>query len=239
MPAPTPAAVATQMAAEASTTSHHGRPGLPAHRKAAWADRAAAAAGPGEVATWAADFIAHPDPTVRQVGLLLLARPAVDAREAERLAGPLAGDPDWEVREWVVEPLVAHALGPASDWLLRWAEGGGPERRAAVVAARQLVRQGGMDCAAALKVASLAVDDPDRYVAASVGTFLLADGIYVRCPDAFWDWVETLADRPAPLGTPRWRHLAAVARRHPAARERLRPLLATQDPHYGRGPTHR
>lgn len=233
MAAGTAEAMAAEMAAEADATRHHGRPGLPARAKSAWARRAGEAAE-SEVAAWAAHFAAHPNPTVRQVGLLMLARPAVDALTAERLAGPLADDPDWEVREWAVEPLAAHA---ASGWLRRWAEAGGPKRRAAVVAARQLVRQGRIDCAAALAVASQAVDDPDRYVAASVGTFLLADGIYLVCPDAFWGWVDELARRPAAPGTPRWRHLAAVARRHPAARERLGPLVAAAG--YGRGPTHK
>ena len=207
--------LAAELVAEAASTRHHGRPGLPARSKVRWADRVAEAVGPPDLASCVAYFVAHPHPTVRQVGLALLARPEVDADTAERLAGPLADDPDWEVREWVVEPLVAHSVRCGPPWLERWVQEAGGRRRAAVVAARRLVRQGDLDCAAALRVATAVVDDPTPYVAASVGTFLLADGIVPRCPDAFREWVKNLG--PCRADSPRPRHLAAVARRHPGA----------------------
>lgn len=206
-------ALAAEIAAEAASTRHHGRPGLPARAKAAWADRVAREVGPHDLAACAAHLVAHPHPTVRQVGLALLARPQVDAAQAERLAGELADDPDWEVREWVVEPLVAHTVRGGSGWLARWVQEDRGRRRAAVVATRQLVRRRAIDCATALTVATAVVDDPTPYVAASVGTFLLADGIVLRCPDAFQAWVKNLG--PCPADSPRLRHLAAVARRHP------------------------
>ena len=206
-------ALAAELAAEAQATRHHGRPGLPARAKSAWADRVAREVGPPGVAASAAHLLAHPHPTVRQVGLAMLARPEVDPAQAERLAGGLADDPDWEVREWAVVPLAAHAARGAAGWLARWVQEGGGRRRAAVVATRQLVRRGAIDCAAALAVAAAVVDDPTPYVAASVGTFLLADGIVVRCPDAFRAWMQQLG--PCPAGSPRPRHLAAAVRRLP------------------------
>ncbi|MDA8199221.1 MAG: HEAT repeat domain-containing protein [Thermaerobacter sp.] len=210
-----PERLASEMVAEACVTRHHGRPGLPARSKVGWADRAADQVGAHDLVTCATHFLAHPHPTVRQVGLALLARPDVDAATAERLARELADDPDWEVREWVVEPLAAHTAREASGWLERWVQEGRGRRRAAVVAARQLVRHKDIDCVTALKVATAVVDDPDPYVAASVGTFLLADGIYPTCPDAFRAWVASLG--PCPPDSPRLRHLAAVVRRHPAS----------------------
>lgn len=210
---------AVEIAAEAASTRHHGRPGLPARSKARWADRVAERVGPHDLASCAAQFVAHPHPTVRQVGLALLARPGSDAATAERLAGMLADDPDWEVREWVAEPLIAHTVRGGPAWLERWVQEG---------AGRRLVLRGVLDGATALAVATCAVDDPNAYVAASVGTFLLADGICLRCRDEFGHWVESLG--PCPPDSPRPRHLAAVAGRHPRA-----VGLGGQRP----GPTHR
>jgi hypothetical protein len=152
----------------------------------------------------------------------------MSADDAERLAGPLADDPAWEVREWVVDPLVDFAAQGAWNWVDRWVEREGGRRRAAVVATRFLLGRGAVSCDRAVEVARRVVDDPDRYVAASVGTFLLADGIAPRCPDAFAALAATLLAGPAPATSPRWRHLLAVARRDAGWANRLASLAAAR-----------
>lgn len=219
------AALVDQIMAEVAVTRHHGRPGLPARAKVRWSREIVRHVPRAELVGATRILCTHANATVRQVGLRVLADPAVSPAIAEDQAALLADDPDWEVREWVVEPLVQHAARGQRDWLWRWAAAGGGRRRAAVVGARALLIAGSITCAEALDVARQGIDDPNPYVAASVGTFLLADGVVPRCPDAFLAWAVALACAPAPSESPRWRHLAASARRDRMVARQLERLI--------------
>lgn len=180
---------------EAARSSHHGKPGLPATRKRWWAAELAGCLSAGEAVERIAEWAGHPDPVVRQVALLLMTHTPEGPRLVEQWALGLASDADWEVREWVVAPL-AYWMDRDPAWgestLLQWLEAGAGPRRAAIVAVRQgLLRAPSqrLSCAFAVGVADRMVDDPDPYVRANTGSYLLGDGLYRVCPEATLRWL--------------------------------------------------
>lgn len=224
---------------EASQSTHHGKPGLSAARKRWWARQMVEDVSPETVGQKVSAWADHPAPVVRQVALVLMSRIPNGRALIEPAALHLASDADWEVREWVVEPL-AHWVEEDPAWgeplLLRWLDLGGGPRRAAVVAVRALVLRHRVSCAVAVAVADRVIDDDDPSVRASTGSYLLGDGLYRTCPDLTLTWLAQRVSSgrltPAFLA-----NLLALtkARDGRAGSERLIPIVQGALTHMSRG----
>jgi hypothetical protein len=220
-------AIAHEMAQDSGRTLHHGRPGLPAAAKMAWANRLQLAAGETAQLTAARWLAAQREPDLREVASVLLGGVAPDP-DAEALLWALASDEDWEVREWAVAPLAGWcrtAQDTGQERLARWMAGGARPRRAALLAIRELVADGSLDAGAGLQLVETALDDNDPYVVENLGSYVLGDGFLRHAPAATLAWLRDL--NPSEL-TAAWpRHLARLIKSKAAQpwRRDLEPVV--------------
>ncbi len=171
---------------EEQQTLHHGRPGLPAKRKQAWAKILSRDTPFQEWETLIAALVHANSVSTREIGAVLLGDEKSDWTIFTKYIHEIAVDDNWEVREWAVHPLVIwwqrdekHTSALFTEWL----NAGRRLRRAIIVAVLKLLNKGKWSCEDALKVVDQVIDDSDPYIIANVGSFLIGDGLLRKCPD--------------------------------------------------------
>ncbi len=171
---------------EEQQTLHHGRPGLPAKRKQAWAKTLSRDISLQEWETLIAALIHANSISTREIGAVLLGDEKSDWNIFTKYIHEIAVDDNWEVREWAVHPLVIwwqRDEEPTSALFKEWLNAGGRLRRAIIVAVLKLLNKGKWSCEDALKVVDQVIDDSDPYIIANVGSFLIGDGLLRKCSD--------------------------------------------------------
>lgn len=171
---------------EEQQTLHHGRPGLTAKRKQVWAKTLSCATPSQEWESLLAALINAESISTREIGAVLLGDEKTDWNIFTKYVHVIAADENWEVREWAVNPLVAwwqRDKEHTSTLFTQWLDTGGRLRRAVIVAVLKLLIKGEWSCEDALKVVDQVIDDPDPYIIANVGSFLIGDGLLRKCPD--------------------------------------------------------
>ena len=171
---------------EEQNTLHHGRPGMSAKRKQTWAKTLSRDTSSQEWELLIAELVYAESISTREIGAILLGDAKSDWTLFTKHALSLATDNDWEVREWVVKPLVTWWIRDkesTSALFTAWLALSGRPRRAVIVAVLALLNKGEWSCEDALKVVDQVIDDPDPYVIANVGSFLIGDGLLRKCPE--------------------------------------------------------
>ena len=187
---------------EEQQTLHHGRPGLPAKRKQAWAKILSRDTSSQQWEALIAAVIYAESISTREIGAVLLGNEKSDWTIFIKYVHEIAVDDNWEVREWVINPLIVwwqRDKERASILFTEWLNAGGRSRRAIIVAALKLLNRGEWSCEDALKVVDQVIDDPDPYIIANVGSFLIGDGLLRKCPDMTIEALRGyLARKPLP-----------------------------------------
>lgn len=198
--------------------THHGQPGLSSRDKLALVHELE-----GEAEYWAPILANSPLPTARQVAAQLLGPLWLVDPNWERVVLALADDPDWEVREWVVDPFRLRFQSDPEGTLpqfLYWAETAtDPVKRALAVALRHMAKSGGPSIELLLMVADRLALAESPYVRKNLGPFCIGDGLLPCDPPATLPHLAQWAERPQ--WAARWNAAAALGA------TRSRPFIAS------------
>lgn len=174
---------------------HHGRPGLSAAKKAALVRELT-----GEATHWIPRLAHSPLAGAREVAAHLIAPLWHEREDFDPLVSALADDPDWEVREWAVEPFVSrYSASPdrAGPQFVDWAESASDGvKRALALAVKSLARDPVIDVGPLLTILDQVARCEAEYVRKNLGPFVVGDGVLLRHPVPMLEHLAVWAQRP-------------------------------------------
>lgn len=177
--------------------THHKKPGLPASDKRCLVGQLAPTAQ-----QWIPGLLASSVPAAREVAAQLIGPLWMRMPEYSEAVGRLAGDPDWEVREWAVSPLIdRYRADPVSAWRLyqKWVEEG-PDaiQRAVAVAIRSLAKFRDLPIQPLIALVDGLVVVEAEFVRKNLGPFCVGDSLLPDYPE------ETLPHLARWVGQASW-----------------------------------
>ncbi len=177
--------------------THHKKPGLPASDKRALVIQLTPTAQ-----QWIPGLLVSSIPAAREVAAQLIGPLWMAMPEYSELVVRLAGDPDWEVREWAVSPLVdRYRADPASAWGLyqKWVkEGPDVIQRALAVAIKVLAKVRDLPIEPLIALVDGLVAVEADFVRRNLGPFCIGDSLLPNYPE------ETLRHLTGWVGQASW-----------------------------------
>lgn len=211
--------------------THHGKPGLSAGKK-----RTLIKEIQPQAAHWIPILAASEVPGAREVAAALIGPIWRASSGYDATVFQLAEDPDWEVREWAVSPLVDRYLAEpegAPALYVHWAESASHEvKRALAVAVKSLAVHRDLAVGPLLQIVDRLVGFENEYLRKNLGPFAIGDGLLVLHPDQVLPSLNAWSRRPE--WAARWNTAAAFTAKKARslvdeARGFLEPLADDRD----------